>query len=464
MFDTIAAIATPLGPSGVGIVRVSGSDALMVADRLYRNAERQVPRTLLSARPSHQIHYGWLADPKSGAILDEVLVLVMRGPHSFTGEDVVEFQTHGAVAVLQFVLETCLALGVRLAAPGEFTKRAFLNGRMDLVRAEAIKDVIEARTERSLQVAIAQLEGRLSRQLARLRQRLIDLLARLEAAIDYPDEIGDLPFPELRAWLDGLLDEVSGLLATAHQGQIWREGATLAIIGRPNAGKSSLLNALLGRSRAIVTDIPGTTRDILEESLNLDGVPFRVLDTAGIRHTADVVESEGVKRSLQAMANADLVMLVVDLTIGVTDAETGWRRDLGDRPVVIVGNKQDCLTQPPIAVQTALDHLAKGAPTCMVSAVSGEGLPALSRLLTETVLGTTELQVSPTTVNARHRACLMRVRDALTHARAGAIAELPTDFIAIDTADAVAAISELTGDAIADEVINNVFEQFCVGK
>jgi tRNA modification GTPase len=461
--DTIAAVATALGAAGVGIVRVSGPEALAIADALYRTAAHTRPETPLSRRESHRIHHGWLVDPTTDAPLDEALVLVMKGPKSFTGEDVVEFQTHGGVTVLHSVLDQCLKAGARLAAAGEFTKRAFLNGRLDLTQAEAINDLINASTERSLSMAIGQLEGNLSRAVARMRSRVIDLLARLEAAIDYPDEIEDLPADETLAWIDGLLAAVGTHLATAHQGHVWREGASLAIVGRPNVGKSSLLNALLGRERAIVTDIPGTTRDVLEESLNLHGVPFRVVDTAGIRETEDVVEAIGVERSRASLASADVVLLVVDLGTGPGPEETILRELVGDRPLIVVGNKQDLLSAGTDAT-TLLRPLAGTAPVVPVAASTGVGLDALATQIVETALGAPLSAVSPTTVNARHRAALVRVDESLKRARESAAADMPADFVAIDLKDAIAAMGEITGDAIADEVIDTVFAQFCVGK
>jgi tRNA modification GTPase len=460
--DTIASIATALGVGGVGIVRVSGPGAVSIAEALYRDTNRRVPRRPLGARESHRVHHGWLVRPESGEVLDEALVLVMRGPRSFTGEDVVEFQTHGGTTVLHAVLDACLREGARLAAAGEFTKRAFLNGRLDLAQAEAIHDLVTAKTERSLSQAVSQLEGGLSRGVRALRSSVIDLMARIEAAIDYPDEIDDLSADETVPWLDRLRAQVDGYLATAQQGHVWREGASLAIVGRPNVGKSSLLNALLRRERAIVTDIPGTTRDVLEETLSLQGVPFRVVDTAGIRETQDVVEAIGVARSRETLVAADVAILVVDLSAGVQPEETALRAEVGDRPLVVVGNKRDLLAgADPLAV---LAPLAGHAPVVAVAASTGEGLGDLEQLLVTTALGRPVGEVSPTTVNARHRQALERAQTALMRAHESACAAMPGDFVAIDLKEAVAAMGEITGDAIAEEVIEQVFAQFCVGK
>lgn len=455
--DTIAAIATAPGPAAVGIVRLSGPDALAIADALFHTAERQKPKTPLSRRPSHRVHYGWLGH--EGRWLDAGVVLTMRGPHSFTGEDVVELQTHGGATAPRAVLEACLGLGARLAAAGEFSKRAFLNGRLDLAQAEAVQDLVDARSERALESALAQLDGALSREVAGLRDAVIALMARIEAAIDYPDEIEDLPADEALGLVGELLSRARAWLATARPGEIFREGATLAIVGRPNVGKSSLLNALLGRERAIVTDVPGTTRDVLEEGLSLSGVPFKVVDTAGIRETHDAVEAMGVARSRALVGSADVVMLVVDLAAGVQAAERALRLEVGDRPLVVVGNKQD------LAPDTrSLAQLADTAPWVAVSAARGTGLDALATALVETALGMPVSRVSPTQLNARHRAALARAEASLASAHASAEAHMPGDFLAIDLAAAAQALAEVSGDVLADEVIDQVFARFCVGK
>ena len=459
-FDPIAAVATALGPGAVAIVRLSGPEAVAIASRLFRTPRGAPPRTPLADRPSHRVHHGWLVDPASGERLDEALVLVMRGPRSFTGEDVVELQTHGGQAA-GAVLGACLREGARLAAPGEFTKRAFLHGRLDLAQAEAIGDVVDARTERALALALGQLEGRLSRDVAAARAALVALLARLEAEIDYPDEIDPIDPGELRAGLDAVDGQLAAFLATARQGQVLREGAALAIVGRPNVGKSSLLNALLGRARAIVTDVPGTTRDVLEETLDLAGVPFRVVDTAGIRETHDVVEAIGVARSREALAQADLVALVVDLVDGPGEAEAQLAALAGDRPLVVVGNKLDAWD---VAAGDPAARLAPlGGRAVAVSAATGEGLGALVEALVAAALGGSA-GASPTAVNARHRRSLEAAAERVGAARAAAAQGLAADFVAWDLKEAIAAMGEITGDALADEVIDEVFRRFCVGK
>jgi tRNA modification GTPase len=457
--DTIAALATAAGPAAVAIVRVSGPDALPVAERLFRRADGHPPAVPLGAAGTHRAHVGWLVDPATEARVDQALVLVMRGPTSFTGEDVVELQTHGGAAAAR-VLELVLAQGVRLAAPGEFTKRAFVHGRLDLAQAEAVADVVEARSERALALALHQLDGRLSREVATARAALVGLLARLEAAIDFPDEVDDVAPDEAVALLAGAEAGVAAVLATAREGELVREGLALALVGRPNAGKSSLLNALVGRDRAIVTPVPGTTRDVLEEGLVLGGVAFRVADTAGIRETEDAIEAIGVARSRAALHAAGVVVLVVDLGAGVGELERALAAEAEGRPLVVVGNKLDAWAGPgdPAEVLAGLP----GRPV-LVSAATGDGLPALCRLLPEVAQGGVAAP-SPVAINARHRQCLGRAHGHLAEALGSARAGLPADFLAIDVKAAIAALGEVTGDAITEDVLEEVFRRFCVGK
>jgi tRNA modification GTPase len=461
VFDTIAAIATAQGPGAVAIVRLSGPDALAIADRIYRTMKHRVPSTLLSSRPSHGVFLGWLYHPVTEQIVDQALVLLMRAPNSFTGEDVVEFQVHGGAAPTR-VLGLILSQGARLAAPGEFTKRAFLNGRLDLTQAEAIGDVVSAHSERALQVALNQLDGQLAKHVLTARQHLTALLARLEAAIDFPDEVDDVSQQEALHLLDEAARCVGGLLATAQEGQILREGLALAIVGRPNAGKSSLLNALLGRERAIVTDIAGTTRDVLEESLQLGGVWFRIVDTAGIRETEDKVEAMGVARSRVALEQADVVLLVCDLDAGIDAREKELLAAIGDRPGVIVGNKLDTVTSPAVAYER-LASLGGEYPVALVAAPHGEGVPGLGAVIVQAALQGSA-RTSATAINARHRRCLESAQACVSHAREASLHGLPADFIAIDVKAAIAGLCEMTGDAIAEDVIEEVFRSFCVGK
>ena len=460
--DTIAAIATAAGPAAVGVVRLSGPEALAIADALFYTSGRRRPEVPLAERPSHQIHPGWLATP-AGRWLDRALVLVMRGPRSYTGEDVVELQTHGGASVPHAVLEAVLALGARLAAPGEFTKRAFLNGKLDMAQAEAVHDLVTARGERALAAALGQLDGALSREVAAARGQILAALARVEAAIDYPDEIEDLASGELDALVAGPLAAIEQRLASAHTGQVFREGASLVIVGRPNVGKSSLLNALLGHARAIVTDVPGTTRDALEEGLALAGVPFRVVDTAGIRETPDVVEALGVERSRALAATADVVLFVVDAVAGLTPEDLALRAVLGDRPLVCVANKADLLGGDRREA-SGPEHRPVPSEALPVSALHGHGLDALTTRVVELALGMPLAAVPPTTLAARHRAALEVGRAALLRAREAAAAGLPADCVAIDLSAAAHALAEVTGDALAEEVIEQVFARFCVGK
>lgn len=457
--DLIAAVATAPGTAGVGIVRLSGKGAFALADALYRTPAFALPGAKTAERPSHRALYGWVVDAR-GERLDEVLLLAMHGPRSFTGEDVVEFQTHGGPVVLQALLSACLAGGARLAAPGEFARRAFLNGRLDLAQAEAIGDIIEAKSERGLALALAQREGGLSRAVAEARAEAIAVAARLEAAIDYPDEIGDPGPAELEEALTALLERLRGFMATAHAGRVMREGARLVLVGEPNVGKSSLLNALLGTERAIVTDVAGTTRDVLEEGVAWEGVPFRLLDTAGLRETEDAVEAIGVSRTRRAISEADVVAAVVDLTRPGGPLPPEVLEALGRVPVVLAGNKLDAA--PPEA-----ELAAWGGPFAgrvRVSARTGEGLAGLRAALAEAAVGSSGAVLPPWAVNARHQAALRQAEAAILDALEAARGAMPLDCVAIDVQAAVAALGEITGDALVEEIVEEVFERFCVGK
>lgn len=459
--DLIAAVATAPGSAGVGIVRLSGPGALAVADALYRTPAFTRPGVPISARPSHRATYGWVADA-GGERLDEVLLIAMHAPRSFTGEDVVEFQTHGGPVVLRALLTACLSAGARLASPGEFARRAFLNGRLDLAQAEAIGDIIEARSERGLALALAQREGRLSEGVAEARAVAVAVAARLEAAIDYPDEIGDPEPAELQGALRDLLARLAAFMATAHAGRVMREGARLALVGEPNVGKSSLLNALLKADRAIVTDIAGTTRDVLEEGVTWGGVPFRLLDTAGLRETTDTVEALGVARTRRALTEADVGVAVVDLGRPPRPLPEAIVAAAAVRPVVLVGNKADAAVGDPEALLAA--HEGAFAARVVVSARTGAGLAELEAALAQAAVGTAGATLPPWAVNARHLSALEQASRALEAALEASASGLPLDCVAIDVQAAIAALGEITGDAIAEEIVDEVFRRFCVGK
>jgi tRNA modification GTPase len=456
--DTIAAIATPVGEGGIGIVRLSGPDAGNILQRLFVPASplpggRPQPRTL---------YYGHVMDPTTGQVVDEVLAAYMPGPATYTRQDVVEIDGHGGIVALRRILGLCLRQGARPAEAGEFTARAFLNGRLDLAQAEAVLDVVRSRTEVSLQAAVDQLAGRLSDQLRPLRARLVAALAYTEASLDFAED--EIPFQDIGQTLAEAATGLEGLLAEAERGIVYRQGVRVAIVGRPNVGKSSLLNRLLRTNRAIVTDVPGTTRDTLEETLNLQGIPVVLVDTAGIQaEPEDPVERLGVERSRAALAQADLALLVVDASQPLTGADRAIAGLLEGRPSMVILNKVDL----PAPTGPAGDGpaLAVPAPAVRVSALSGEGLDVLEQALVETVLsGRVTASEAPMVTNPRHKEALER---ALDHVRAAGAAhgrgELP-ELLAIDLSAAIQALGEITGQAAGEDLIEAIFSNFCVGK
>jgi len=463
--DTICAIATPLGEGGVGVVRVSGEKAVDVASGLVA---LRSGAPLLSAA-SHVLHRADLLDPTDSrrhAPLDDALVAVMRGPRSYTGEDVVELQCHGGVVILQTICEALIRAGARLAEPGEFTKRAFLNGRLDLAQAEAVLDTIRAKTTGSLRIAQEQLRGALSVEIDAVRERLIGLLAHVEAGIDFVEEdIAFIPAVELTAGLRLAHEAVGRLLAHSREGRILREGVTAAIIGRPNVGKSSLLNALLKADRAIVTPIPGTTRDVLEEVLNIRGIPVRLLDTAGIRETADPVEQEGVRRSRVAQEQADLLLIVLDGSAPLTSDDRILLEDACpnvDRKWLVVVNKTDL----PSRIDPAL--LPSVGPDCAVTRISaktGDGLDDLrDRIRALLIRPDFETRETVLVTHLRHQAALRRTHDAMTAALASVEARQAGELIAMDLRAAIDALGEITGAVSTDDILDRIFKEFCIGK
>ncbi len=450
--DTIAAIATPLGEGGVGIVRLSGPEALAVAERVFVPAGR----ASLQALESHKLVYGHVRDPQDGHTLDEVLLVLMREPRSYTGQDVVEIQGHGGPVPLRAILAACLAQGARMACEGEFTLRAFVNGRLDLAQAEAVLDIITARTEAALRVAVNQLGGRLSGVVQELRRALLETLAYLEASIDFGE---DVPEQDIGPELDALGERLDWLLGEADRGMIYRQGVRTAIVGRPNVGKSSILNRLLRAERAIVTPVPGTTRDTLEEMLNIQGVPLVLTDTAGIAESLDLVEQLGIERSRRSIAQADLALVVFDGSVppGPEDAEVAAL--VADRPAVVAVNKSELGSTHDYA------GLLPAAPHIVVSALTGEGLPELEQCLVETVfagqVGATE---EPVASNPRHRDALRRALAHVQDAGRAIEAGVPDDLVAIDVAGAVDALGAITGESATEDLLETIIGRFCIGK
>lgn len=458
--DTIAAIITALGPAGVGIIRISGSEALEIGDRVYKG-KKSLQEVL-----THSVNYGHVYDYKNKEVIDEALFLVMHGPHTFTGEDVVEIQCHGGYVVVQKVLELVLRNGARLAEPGEFSKRAFLNGKLDLSQAEAIMDIVNAKTDQSLKVAINQHQGKLSKTINKLRHNLLELLAYIEADIDFPDDdIERLTNEEIKERILSLRERVSTILATAKRGKIIREGLNVVIIGKPNVGKSSLLNALLKENRAIVTDIPGTTRDAIEEFINLGGVPIKIIDTAGIRDTEDLVEKIGVEKAKEFINKADLVLFVLDILTGVTEADRNILNNyLKDVPTIVLVNKSD-LKDSNFDIESIKVAVGDDKAILQISALESEGIDELEKQILELFFsGQIDTSNDELITNVRHVQALTSALDYLESALNSLNLYLPSDFLAIDLKAAWESLGKITGETVEEDLLDQIFSQFCLGK
>ncbi len=454
--DTIAAISTALGEGGIAIVRISGAEAIAIADRVYRG------RRPLGEIAAGRIVYGEIA--AGGEIIDEVLVSVFRKPHSYTAEDVVEINCHGGVAAVRRVLDLVLESGARLAEPGEFTKRAFLNGRLDLSQAEAVIDIIRARTELGRKTAVSQLTGRMSDRIRPARSRLIDAIAHIEAAVDYPDEdIDVLDEQELVEGIDEVRRQLGNVLATADAGRILREGVAAAIVGRPNVGKSSLLNRLLRENRALVTEIPGTTRDLIEETMNLRGIPLRIVDTAGIRHTDDLVERLGVARAKESIAEADVVLFVIDGSMELEQEDREIAQLVKTHRVLGIVNKAD---RDLVVRESDLNHLLPQAKWITVSASEGTNLDEMEEQLWQLIglSGTLATGDEVVLTRERHRRAVGAAISSLDDALRVIASDLPYDLASIDLQQAADHLGEITGETVKEDVIDRIFERFCIGK
>lgn len=463
--DTIAAISTPVGEGGIGIVRMTGPEASGILQQLFVPVS-QPPASGLQPRT---MYYGHVVDPATGEAADEVLAVHMPAPRTYTRQDVIEINGHGGIVALRRILALCLRQGARLAEPGEFTARAFLNGRLDLAQAEAVLDVVQARTETALQTAVGQLAGHLSDRVRMVRTVLVDALAHLEASIDFVED--EIPDRDLGPDLEQAAKHLVALLADADRGIIYRQGVRAAIVGRPNVGKSSLLNRLLRTSRAIVTDIPGTTRDTLEETLNLQGVPVVLVDTAGITSTTeDPIEQLGIERSRAALVQADLALLILDASQPLTSADRAIATLVGDKPAIGVLNKVDLIHEPHTLCnvqRTVRDDLSglHSMPFVSISALTGTGLGALEEAIVETVFsGQVAASEAPMVTSPRHQEALHR---ALDHVKAADTAYQDgqlADLVAIDLMTAVNALGEITGQTASEDLIETIFGNFCLGK
>ena len=443
---TIAAISTPKGIGGISVIRVSGADAVKICDGIFKGSIR------LCDAKTHTVHYGHIIDDK-GAPVDEVLVTVMLAPKTYTREDVVEISTHGGFSASKKVMELLISNGAFPAEAGEFTKRAFLNGRIDLSGAEGVIDIINAKTETERKNALYQAEGALYRKISEQRASLVNLAARMQVAIDYPDEdLEDITREDIVSELSKCTDAVSRLIETKDCGRILREGIKTAIVGKPNVGKSSLLNRLSGSERAIVTDIPGTTRDVIEEFVNLGGVPLRLLDTAGIHDTEDDVEKIGVERAKKAIDEAELVILVTDLSRRPDDYDRLLRDIIKDKKCITVANKADIKSQ-----EIAADF--------EISAKNGEGIDELIKKIRE-MYDFAEFDAEDGTIitNMRHMAALENVKTALCRAREQLYIGMPQDIAALDINEAIDFFGEITGETVSEDIVSEIFHSFCVGK
>ena len=451
---TIAAIATAIVPQqgSVGIVRVSGTEALAIAHNLFHAPGRQVWE-------SHRILYGYIHHPLTKQLVDEALLLIMQAPRSYTREDVVEFHCHGGIMAVQQVLQLCLEEGARLAQPGEFTLRAFLNGRLDLTQAESIADLVGARSQQAAQTALAGLQGKLAHPIRHLRARCLDILAEIEARIDFEEDLAPLDDTYIKTEIAQILAEVRKIISTADKGELLRTGLKVAIVGCPNVGKSSLLNAWSRSDRAIVTDLPGTTRDVVESQLVVGGIPVQVLDTAGIRATEDRVEKIGVERSLLSAQAADLVLLTIDASTGWTEADREIYEQVKHRPLILVINKIDIKTAESVQYPAEITQVVTTAAALTL------GIETLEQAILEKVqAGKVYSADMDLAINQRQAAALTLAQTSLEQMQATIDQQLPLDFWTIDLRGAIQALGEITGEEVTESVLDRIFSRFCIGK
>ncbi len=457
--DTIAAIATPAGEGAIGIVRLSGREAISVCDRVFISPRGK----RLKDAKSHTLIYGFIVDPEKGEKIDEVLVSVMRAPHTYTKEDVVEINCHGGMIPLRKTLELILRNGARLANPGEFTQRAFLNGRLDLSQAEAVLDIIRAKTEKAERLALSQLEGRLSKKIREIMDRITDICAYVEACIDFPEEeIDSMTKDEMVSSIGWIRDKLLSISNSYEHGRLFREGASAAIVGKPNVGKSSLLNALLQKDRAIVTEIAGTTRDVIEDYLNINGLPLRIMDTAGIRESHDLAEIEGVRRSLRAIEQADIVLAVIDCSKPFDEADKEVITKVRDKRTVFVINKSD-IESPTFSLQPPAISLK---PAVKVSALRGDGIDELKDAIYSECIGNGRPSDPEGIIitNLRHRQSIDKAMSSINDAESALKRDEPLEVVALFLRESLDGLGEIIGMVSTEDILNRIFSEFCIGK
>ncbi|HFJ4778323.1 TPA: tRNA uridine-5-carboxymethylaminomethyl(34) synthesis GTPase MnmE [Staphylococcus aureus] len=456
--DTITSISTPMGEGAIGIVRLSGPQAVEIADKLYKG------KHLLNDVPSHTINYGHIIDPESKEVVEEVMVSVLRAPKTFTREDIIEINCHGGILTINRVLELTMTYGARMAEPGEFTKRAFLNGRIDLSQAEAVMDFIRSKTDRASKVAMNQIEGRLSALIKKQRQSILEILAQVEVNIDYPeyDDVEDATTEFLLEQSKEIKQEINRLLDTGAQGKIMREGLSTVIVGKPNVGKSSMLNNLIQDNKAIVTEVAGTTRDVLEEYVNVRGVPLRLVDTAGIRETEDIVEKIGVERSRKALSQADLILFVLNNNEALTQEDYTLYEVVKNEDVIVIVNKMDL--EQNIDINEVKDMIGD-TPLIQTSMLKQEGIDELEIQIRDLFFGGEVQNQDMTYVsNSRHISLLKQARQTIQDAIDAAESGVPMDMVQIDLTRTWEILGEIIGETASDELIDQLFSQFCLGK
>jgi tRNA modification GTPase len=456
-FDTIAAISTSIGEGGISIVRISGNDALDVATRIFKGKNDKS----ISNIKSYTMRYGYVMDIETMEVIDEVILSFMKGPKSFTAEDTIEINCHGGIIATNRVLQEVIKAGARLSEPGEFTKRAFLNGRIDLSQAEAVIDIIRSKTELSMKTAIAQAEGQISQKIKTLRSNLLGIIAHIEATVDFPeDDLEETTAVLTASSLTSVLIEINNLLNSADEGKILRDGLSTVIVGKPNVGKSSLLNSLLMEKRAIVTDVPGTTRDVIEEYMNLDGVPIKIIDTAGIRATEDFVEKIGVEKSKEKIREADLIILMLDASRKLDNEDLEIVNFIKDNKYIVLLNKSDL----PSKINKLNLNLLNSQFIIDVSASTGEGITTLKDTIKQLFFKGDVTTTNAMITNVRHKQALLRAKESCNYALKALKDTQAIDLASIDLRNAWASLGEITGETVEEDIIDKIFSEFCIGK